>query len=106
FAGQLSGVEGCVDSAASGLLAGINAAMLALGQPSQVPPPNTALGALAYYISHSDVKHFQPMNISFGLLRDPETQSIRDKKHKKDILVRNALKAIEEFELRVFAVKN
>jgi len=97
FAGQLSGVEGYVDSAASGLLAGINAALLALGQPPQTPPPNTALGALAYYISHSDVKHFQPMNISFGLLRDPETQSIRDKKKKKELLVQNALSAIHGF---------
>ena len=97
FAGQLSGVEGYVDSAASGLLAGINAALFALGQPSCTPPPHTALGALAFYISHADAKHFQPMNISFGLLRSPEIQSIKDKQRKKELLVENALKAIKEF---------
>ena len=97
FAGQLSGVEGYVDSAASGLLAGINAALHAFGLPSQVPPPQTALGALAYYISHADAKHFQPMNISFGLLRSPEIQAIKDKQRKKELLVANALKSIESF---------
>ena len=97
FAGQLSGVEGYVDSAASGLLAGINAALYAYGLPSAVPPPFTALGALAYYISQADAKHFQPMNISFGLLRSPEVQSIKDKKRKKELLVANALQGMEEF---------
>jgi methylenetetrahydrofolate--tRNA-(uracil-5-)-methyltransferase len=97
FAGQLSGVEGYVDSAASGLIAGINAALHALDLPLRVPPAHTAIGALAYYISHADAKHFQPMNISFGLLRSPEIQSIRDKQRKKELLVANALEAMEAF---------
>lgn len=97
FAGQLSGVEGYVDSAASGLLAGLNAALLALGLPARVPPPHTALGALAHYISHADSKHFQPMNITFGLLQSPEIQTIRDKKKKKELLSQNALSAIRDF---------
>lgn len=97
FAGQLSGVEGYVDSAASGLLAGLNAALFALGLPQKVPPPVTALGALAHYISHADAKHFQPMNITFGLLVSPEIQSMRDKQRKKELLVQQALDKIREF---------
>jgi methylenetetrahydrofolate--tRNA-(uracil-5-)-methyltransferase len=101
FAGQLSGVEGYVDSAASGLLAGLNAARLALGLPTLAPPPHTALGALAHYISHADAKHFQPMNITFGLLVAPEIQTIRDKQRKKSLLVQNALQSIREFATQV-----
>jgi methylenetetrahydrofolate--tRNA-(uracil-5-)-methyltransferase len=97
FAGQLSGVEGYVDSAASGLLAGINAARYALGLPSKVPPPSTAMGALAYYISNADPDHFQPMNITFGLLHAPDVQTIRDKKRKKELLATRALDAIRQF---------
>jgi methylenetetrahydrofolate--tRNA-(uracil-5-)-methyltransferase len=97
FAGQLSGVEGYVDSAASGLLAGLNAALLAMDLPLRVPPPTTALGALAFYISHAESKHFQPMNITFGLLRSPEIQAMKDKKRKKELLVEQALNAIREF---------
>lgn len=97
FAGQLSGVEGYVDSAASGLLAGVNAALLALGMPQQVPPPSTAIGALAHYISHADSRHFQPMNITFGLLVSPEIQCMRDKQRKKELLVDHALEHIRQF---------
>ncbi len=97
FAGQLSGVEGYVDSAASGLIAGINAALAASGLNPQVPAPDTALGALAHYISHADPEHFQPMNITFGLMVSPEVQAIRDKRRKKELLVQNALASIREF---------
>ena len=97
FAGQLSGVEGYVDSAASGLIAGINAGLLAAGLPLQVPPSNTALGALAHYISNADPEHFQPMNITFGLLASPEFQAIRDKRRKKELLVRSALDSVRKF---------
>ena len=68
FAGQVSGVEGYVESAASGLLAGINAARLALGQPCTEAPRETAIGALAYYVSHADAGHYQPSNITFGIM--------------------------------------
>jgi methylenetetrahydrofolate--tRNA-(uracil-5-)-methyltransferase len=68
FAGQISGVEGYVESAASGLMAGRNAAALALGVPMRVPPRTTALGALAYYVSHADPRYYQPTNITFGIM--------------------------------------
>jgi methylenetetrahydrofolate--tRNA-(uracil-5-)-methyltransferase len=68
FAGQISGVEGYVESAASGLIAGRNAAALVLGEPPRVPPRTTAIGALAYYVSHAEPKHYQPTNITFGIM--------------------------------------
>ena len=77
FAGQMSGVEGYVESAASGLLAGLNAAALASGRPISSPPRTTAIGALAYYVSHADPAHYDPTNITFGIiepLRAPRRQ--------------------------------
>jgi methylenetetrahydrofolate--tRNA-(uracil-5-)-methyltransferase len=68
FAGQISGVEGYVESAASGLIAGRNAAARVLGQPARVPPRTTAIGALAYYVSHANPQHYQPTNITFGIM--------------------------------------
>ncbi|HEX3645910.1 MAG TPA: methylenetetrahydrofolate--tRNA-(uracil(54)-C(5))-methyltransferase (FADH(2)-oxidizing) TrmFO, partial [Vicinamibacterales bacterium] len=76
FAGQMSGVEGYVESAASGLLAGINAAALANGRPVSSPPRTTAIGALAYYASHANPAHYEPSNITFGIMQalDPSTR--------------------------------
>ena len=71
FAGQMSGVEGYVESAASGLLAGLNAAALATGAPLSTPPRTTAIGALAYYVSHADPAHYEPSNITFGIMEPP-----------------------------------
>ena len=68
FAGQVSGVEDYVESAASGLLAGRNAAAIALGEAPSVPPRTTAIGALAHYVSHASAKHYQPTNITFGIV--------------------------------------
>jgi methylenetetrahydrofolate--tRNA-(uracil-5-)-methyltransferase len=68
LAGQVSGVEGYVESAASGLLAGINAARVAGGRPALVAPRTTAIGALAHYASHADPAHYQPTNITFGIM--------------------------------------
>ena len=68
LAGQMSGVEGYVESAASGLMAGLNAAALARGQAPSPPPRTTALGALAYYVSHADAATYQPSNITFGIM--------------------------------------
>jgi methylenetetrahydrofolate--tRNA-(uracil-5-)-methyltransferase len=68
FAGQMSGVEGYVESAASGLLAGVGAAFRARGEEPVGFPEDTALGALGRYIARSDPKHYQPTNIAFGLL--------------------------------------
>ena len=68
FAGQMSGVEGYVESAASGLLAGLNAARMARGEPLSSPPRTTAIGALAYYVSHANPAHYDPSNITFGIM--------------------------------------
>ena len=96
FAGQISGVEGYLESAASGLIAGVNAARLADGQPPLIFPGTTALGALSRYISSADSAHYQPTNIAFGLL-PPLDRDIRDKKQKKAILVRRALDDLGAF---------
>jgi methylenetetrahydrofolate--tRNA-(uracil-5-)-methyltransferase len=81
FAGQMSGVEGYVESAASGLLAGLNAAALAAGEPPSAPPRTTAIGALAYYVSHADPAHYEPSNITFGIMepleRAPKSRQAR-----------------------------
>jgi methylenetetrahydrofolate--tRNA-(uracil-5-)-methyltransferase len=71
FAGQISGVEGYVESAASGLIAGRNAAALVRGEEPRVPPRTTAIGALAYYVSHADPRNYQPSNITFGIMAAP-----------------------------------
>jgi methylenetetrahydrofolate--tRNA-(uracil-5-)-methyltransferase len=68
FAGQVSGVEGYVESAASGLIAGRNAARLACGRTPAAPPRTTAIGALAFYVSHADPTNYQPSNITFGIM--------------------------------------
>ena len=67
-AGQLSGVEGYVESTASGLIAGRNAAALARGRPLSAPPRTTAVGALGYYVSHADPLNYQPTNVTFGII--------------------------------------
>ncbi len=78
FAGQISGVEGYVESAASGLMAGRNAAALVRGDQPRVPPRTTAIGALAYYVSHADPRSYQPTNITFGIMTaPPERQGTR-----------------------------
>jgi methylenetetrahydrofolate--tRNA-(uracil-5-)-methyltransferase len=68
FAGQVSGVEGYVESAASGLIAGRNAARLSHGLDPQPAPRTTAIGALAYYVAHADPAHYNPTNITFGIM--------------------------------------
>jgi len=68
FAGQMSGVEGYVESAASGLMAGLGAVALARGEAMSAPPRTTAIGALAHYVSHADPAHYDPSNITFGIM--------------------------------------
>jgi methylenetetrahydrofolate--tRNA-(uracil-5-)-methyltransferase len=67
-AGQMSGVEGYVESAASGLIAGLNAAALASGRRLSAPPRTTAIGALGHYVSHANPAHYQPSNVTFGIM--------------------------------------
>jgi methylenetetrahydrofolate--tRNA-(uracil-5-)-methyltransferase len=90
FAGQMSGVEGYVESAASGLLAGMNAAALAQGRPVVSAPRTTAIGALAYYVSHANPAHYEPSNITFGIMPAPE-QRMRSKKLRNQALSERAL---------------
>jgi len=78
FAGQICGVEGYVESIASGLLAGIHASALAVGEEPAAPPRETAFGSLAHYITHADPARFQPANITFDLL-PPLAEKIRDR---------------------------
>jgi methylenetetrahydrofolate--tRNA-(uracil-5-)-methyltransferase len=77
FAGQISGVEGYVESAASGLMAGRNAAATLQGRAIGVPPRTTALGALAFYVSHADPRHYQPTNITFGIMPPIDDSTLR-----------------------------
>lgn len=85
FAGQISGVEGYVESAASGLMAGRNAAALALNRPLRVPPRTTAIGALAYYVSHADPRHYQPTNVTFGIMDPPVVDGPKRRKADRKI---------------------
>lgn len=100
FAGQMTGVEGYVESAASGMIAGINAARLAKQQAPLVFPPETAAGSMAHYITHAEGKHFQPMNANFGIMPDLPTR-IRDKKERYQALADRALSALEAFKPEV-----
>ena len=96
FAGQMSGVEGYVESAASGLLAGIGAAARSAGREPQPFPEETAMGALGRYIARSDPDHYQPTNIAFGILPDLGTR-IRDKSKRRLAVAQRALDALEAF---------
>lgn len=98
FAGQMTGVEGYVESAASGLMAGLAAAREALGLPVLDFPAETAHGALANYISNPAIENFQPMNVNFGLI-PPLTVRIRKKKEKNAQIAARALDALEKFML-------
>lgn len=98
FAGQMTGVEGYVESAGSGLVAGLNAARLAKGEELIEFPRETAIGSMAYYITHAEGKHFQPMNANFGLFPSlPER--IRDKKLRYETLAERALNALTEINI-------
>ncbi|MBO0479008.1 FADH(2)-oxidizing methylenetetrahydrofolate--tRNA-(uracil(54)-C(5))-methyltransferase TrmFO [Vagococcus fluvialis] len=95
FAGQMTGVEGYIESAASGLVAGINAARLAKGEEPVIFPQTTAMGSMAHYITHTSGKNFQPMNVNFGIF--PELpERIRDKKERYEAIANRALEDMKE----------
>jgi methylenetetrahydrofolate--tRNA-(uracil-5-)-methyltransferase len=101
FAGQISGVEGYVESIATGLMAGIHAAALAAGETPRPLPRRTALGSLCHYVSGADPKDYQPANITFDLLpqlEEAERQRLRrDKKARHALVCQRALEALEEY---------
>jgi methylenetetrahydrofolate--tRNA-(uracil-5-)-methyltransferase len=94
FAGQMSGVEGYVESAASGLLAGLNAAAMAKGETVSSAPRTTAIGALAYYVSHANPAHYEPSNITFGIM-PPLTPAPKGKKLRNLALADRALQDLQ-----------
>jgi methylenetetrahydrofolate--tRNA-(uracil-5-)-methyltransferase len=99
LAGQIVGVEGYVESAATGILAGLNVARLARGVPPLVPPPTTALGSLLAYVTQPARKEFQPMNANYGLF-PPLAQPLRGRE-KKLALAERALADLTRWQARL-----
>jgi methylenetetrahydrofolate--tRNA-(uracil-5-)-methyltransferase len=106
LAGQMAGVEGYVESAALGYLAGVGVARELLGLPHEVPPPETAHGALLRHLQNADAKHFQPMNVNYGLFPrldqthiDAETGRRRKlkRREKRELLAQRALEALATY---------
>ena len=100
FAGQISGVEGYVESVATGWLAGLNAARLARGAELLRAPSKTATGALARYVSGADAKNYQPVNITFALLEplpEGERRRVRKKRDRHALQVELALREWDDF---------
>lgn len=101
FAGQMTGVEGYVESAGSGLVAGINAARRAVGKEPVAFPKLTALGSMARYVTTASIKHFQPMNASFALIPELENKKIKNKRERHQQISERSLKALTEFKQTV-----
>ncbi len=101
FAGQVTGVEGYVESAGSGLVSGINAARRASGQEPVAFPKLTALGSMANYVTTADIKHFQPMNASFALIPGLEGPKVRNKKERHLKISQRGLECLKEFQQEV-----
>ncbi|MCB0182235.1 MAG: methylenetetrahydrofolate--tRNA-(uracil(54)-C(5))-methyltransferase (FADH(2)-oxidizing) TrmFO, partial [Anaerolineae bacterium] len=104
FAGQITGVEGYIGNAATGLLAGLNAARWLQGQPPVTLPETTMLGALCHYVTHAEPKDFQPMKANFGLM-PPLAQKIRNKRDRYQAYADRALDdldaVIDQYGLKV-----
>ncbi|HUK47281.1 MAG TPA: methylenetetrahydrofolate--tRNA-(uracil(54)-C(5))-methyltransferase (FADH(2)-oxidizing) TrmFO [Terriglobales bacterium] len=100
FAGQICGVEGYVESIATGMLAGVFASQIISGQPPVAPPRETALGSLIHYVTHADPKKFQPANITFDLLPPLETR-VRDRQQRHKLQCELALRELSAWLERV-----
>jgi methylenetetrahydrofolate--tRNA-(uracil-5-)-methyltransferase len=105
FAGQMTGVEGYVESAASGLFAGINCARLLQGKPLFEFPSETAIGALIFYICNADPKYFQPMNVNYGIF-PPLNQQLRSKQERRLAYAERALTKITQLQTTQLEVLN
>ncbi|MEO6588169.1 MAG: FAD-dependent oxidoreductase, partial [Pyrinomonadaceae bacterium] len=95
FAGQITGVEGYIESVATGWIAGLNAARIVRNEEMLLAPSNSAIGALCRYVSNVETKNFQPVNITFGLLEQPPLEirkKYRNKRERHNIQVEMALK--------------
>lgn len=101
FAGQMTGVEGYVESAGSGLVAGVNAARRAMNEDTIAFPKDTALGSMANYVTTTDAKHFQPMNASFALLPALTGKKIRNKKERHLKVSERGLESLDKFKDKV-----
>lgn len=97
LAGQMTGVEGYLESAAIGMLTGLNAHRLLRGEPVAVPPRESVLGSLCHYLVESDAKHFSPMNSNWGIVPELEGDPIRDKREKARRKGKRALVAFDSF---------
>ena len=97
FAGQITGVEGYVGNAGTGLLAGINAARLVLGQHPIILPTKTMLGALSHYVTHAEAKTFQPMKSNFGILPPPPSGKRMNKSERYEFYAERGLTALRRF---------
>jgi methylenetetrahydrofolate--tRNA-(uracil-5-)-methyltransferase len=95
FAGQISGVEGYTESAATGILAGINAARLATGRPTLTLPEETMLGGLCRYLSRARPEGYQPTNAAFGLLPEPTTRIRGRRRERRLARSASALQALD-----------
>jgi methylenetetrahydrofolate--tRNA-(uracil-5-)-methyltransferase len=98
FAGQITGVEGYVESVAMGWLAGSNAARLASGKELLVAPPRSAIGALARYVSSAETKNYQPVNITFALLEPLDPEQARNVRRKRDRRLLQVKLALAEWD--------
>ncbi len=102
FAGQMTGVEGYVESAATGIMVAQYIAQWLTGRKIEEFPRDTMMGALAHYITHTDTKHFQPMNANFGLLNLPEEiEKIHDKKARRQWLRNRAVESLKDYRSRI-----
>ncbi|MBR0535740.1 MAG: methylenetetrahydrofolate--tRNA-(uracil(54)-C(5))-methyltransferase (FADH(2)-oxidizing) TrmFO [Clostridia bacterium] len=99
FAGQISGVEGYMESAASGILAGYNAARRINGEEPILLPKITMMGALSQYVADESVKNFQPMGAAFGII-EPLEEKIRDKKERYEALAQRSMDYFDKIDLR------
>ena len=100
FGGQITGVEGYMESAASGLLAGLNLARRLKGEETLVLPEDTMMGALSRYIADETVKNFQPMGAAFGII-PPLGEKIRDKQERYALLSERAMNSLKAFTAKL-----